>query len=173
MPAERFSFDDAPLPPEIVVDSSFIFEALIDEGDDAGRHAAARAFAQALRRAETMLVWSPLIWLEATQYWRKLYRRGALPVSDAETAADEAQNRARAFERAHSILRSFLRSFDTYEVQLGEDVLNLANLHAATYNLGSHDALVVAITSTTGVYDLAALDRDFRRVEHVRLWGVP
>jgi predicted nucleic acid-binding protein len=41
---------------------------------------------------------------------------------------------------------------------------------AATYDLGSHDALIVAVARLTEVPDVIALDRDFRRVDGLHLW---
>lgn len=168
MPATLRSFDDTPLPASTVVDSSFLFEALIDPRDGDDRHARCQKFAQALRDSGTTLVWSPLVFLEAPQCWRKLYRKGALPAEP--TSANDTIVQADAFADATAQLRRFLGGYETYEVLLTDDVLDLAARQAGQYNLKSHDSVSVAITSTAGVYDVVALDGKFRRVEHVTLW---
>ena len=120
------------------------------------------------RDSGTTLVWSPLVFLEAPQCWRKLYRKGALPAKP--TSANDTIVQADAFADATAQLRRFLGGYETYEVLLTDDVLDLAARQAGQYNLKSHDSVFVAITSTAGVYDVVALDGKFRRVEHVTLW---
>jgi hypothetical protein len=93
LPAVRHAFTDNPLPAIIVADSSFILEALIDSGQ--GRHAPARAFANRLIQVNCLLLYSLLLFLEAPQCWRRLYRRGILVPS--QRSIDPVTDRVNAF----------------------------------------------------------------------------
>lgn len=170
-PATLRTFEESPLPQTVVVDSSFVFEALIDPLEGDGRHEMCARFAQRLRRDGVTLVVSPLILLEAPQCWRRLHSKGALPLPGDSTAGPEQV--ARAFQAASARLTEFLRAFDRWEISLGEDLFGLAARHAGRYGLRSHDALIVALTSATGVYDVVTLDRDFDRVPTLTVWTEP
>ncbi len=98
-------------------------------------------------------------------------QKGALPLPSGRR--DERDRVGRAFRDASALLRRFLGGFDRWEIALGEDVLGLANLHAGRYDLKSHDALVVAIASTTGVYDVVTMDDDFEKVPTLTVWTEP
>jgi hypothetical protein len=89
LPAARRGFDDEALPPGIVVDSSFFFEALFDPGTPRNAHIACLRFADRLRTEQVTLLYSTLLFIEAPQAWRRLYRPGVLPTSqhvDSEVA---------------------------------------------------------------------------------------
>lgn len=162
------TFEDGPLPSTVVVDSSFVFEALIDARQGDGRHELCVAFAQRLRAGGVRLVVSPLLFLEAPQCWRRLLQKNALPLASA--GRYERDGIVRAFQDASALLREFLGEFDRWEIALSEDVLGLANVHAARYDLKSHDALVAAIASTTGVYEVVTMDADFEEVTPLTVW---
>jgi predicted nucleic acid-binding protein len=166
LPANRHSYSDNPLPSVVVVDSSFVFEALIDSGK--GRYIDARAFAERIRIANTILVYSSLIFLEAPQCWRRLYKGGALVPN--QRGLDEVSDRRNAFVEADRQLGTFLAAFNTRRVSVDRRIMKLGSEMAATYNLSSHDALVVAISWDTGIADIAALDDDFEAVDGIELW---
>ena len=166
MPANRHLFTENPLPSEIVVDSSFVFHALIEDGKT-GYHIPAHKFAERLRLANVTLIYSSLIFLEAPQCWRHLYKTGALVPS--QRGADLASDRANAFTEANTALQTFLSAFNRREVRVTKTLMQRATAHVAEFNLGSHDAIAIAI-SRAGIPDVAALDRDFRKVYGIELW---
>jgi len=49
-------------------------------------------------------------------------------------------------------------------------LLRLASTEVAKHNLRSHDAAIIAILRDTGITDLVAIDKDFRRVGNLQLW---
>jgi predicted nucleic acid-binding protein len=166
LPANRHSFTDNPLPTEIVVDSSFVFHALIEDGRS-GYHIPARGFAERLRVGNATLIYSSLIFLEAPQCWKRLYNTGVLVPS--QRGADLAGDRSSAFSEANAALQTFLSAFNRKEVRVTKSLMKSAAAHVAEFNLGSHDAIAIAI-SRTGVQDIAALDRGFKNVDGIELW---
>lgn len=166
MPAVRHAFSDDPLPSVIVADSSFIFHALFD--DRQGYHLPARRFAERLRQANTSLVYSSLIFLEAPQCWRRLYKRGLL--FPARGGIDITPNRLNAFAESDSALENFLAAFNQRQINISRALMRQASAMAARYDLQSHDALVVALARDIGVANLAAIDRGFRVVDGLELW---
>jgi predicted nucleic acid-binding protein len=166
LPANRHLFSDNPLPTEIVVDSSFLFHALIDDMRS-GCHAPARDFAERLRRENVTLVYSSLVYLEAPQCWKRLHALGALVPT--RRGADPVSDRTNAFAEADSALHTFLAAFNRREVPVTKNLIKSASIYVAEYNLGSHDAISIAI-SRSGVPDVAAIDRDFKRVDGIELW---
>jgi hypothetical protein len=119
LPAVRHAFTDNPLPAIIVADSSFIFEALIDSGQ--GRHASARAFANRLIQANWLLLYSLLLFLEAPQCWRRLYRRGILVPS--QRSIDPVMDRVNAFTEANTKLEQFLASFNCNRINVTRSLM--------------------------------------------------
>jgi predicted nucleic acid-binding protein len=166
LPANRHLFTDTPLPTEIVVDSSFVFHALIDDGRS-GFHIPARDFAERLRVANATLIYSSLIFLEAPQCWKRLYNARALVPS--LRGADLASDRSNAFTEANTALQMFLSAFNRKEVRVTKSLMKNATALVAEFNLGSHDAIAIAI-SRTGVPDVAAIDRGFKNVDGIELW---
>jgi len=75
-----------------------------------------------------------------------------------------------AFREANRRLSTFLATFKRRRVLIGQRLLQLASKMAATYDLSSHDALVVAISGSADIPDIAALDADFRSVDGIELW---
>ena len=155
-----------PLPPVIVADSSFIFDALIDAGQ--GRHVPARNFANRLIAANSLLVYSSLLFLEAPQCWRRLYQRGWLV--SKQKGLTPAADRRNAFLEANTSLEQFLASFNRHRVNITSSLMQSASDFAAYYELNSHDALVVAVLRDLGISNLAAIDRDFRPIDWLQLW---
>lgn len=166
MPANRHLFTDTPLPTEIVVDSSFVFHALIDDVRS-GYHVPARGFAERLRGADVTLIYSSLIFLEAPQCWKRLYNTGALIPS--QRGPNLASDRVNAFNEANTALQIFLSAFNRKEVRVTKNLMKSATALVAEFNLGSHDAIAIAI-SRAGVPDIAALDRGFKNVDGIELW---
>lgn len=68
-------------------------------------------------------------------------------------------------------LEDFLAQFPLVEIPLGTEVRLLAAQHLAQYNLGAHDAVHLASAQHAGVFDLASLDRGYRRVNGLFLWN--
>jgi predicted nucleic acid-binding protein len=166
MPANRHLFSDRPVPEHIVVDSSFVFHALIEDGH--GWHGPARQFAEVLQQNGTILIYSSLIFLEAPQCWRRLFNAKRLPV---QPGPDILTERKRAFDRANGALTRFLGRFGRYEVGITKPLIKIANSLVAQHGfLSSHDALCVAIAQDFRIPDIAALDRDFQKVPDIDLW---
>lgn len=131
MAATRRAFSERPLPSIIVADSSFFFDALIDDG--VGRHATAQAFAQSPIAANTQVVYSSLIYLEAPQCWKRLYRRGVL-VPAQRSLNDPIADRMSAFSEAEFSLRAFLNAFNGRELTITSELLSAASAIAAEYD---------------------------------------
>jgi predicted nucleic acid-binding protein len=168
MPANRHLFTETPLPQYIVADSSFIFHALIDDLRT-GFHVPARDFAEALRNANSILLYSSLVFLEAPQCWRRLYNKEALV--PRQRGMDQLTDRINAFNEANADLLGFLARFRKYEVRITKARMRAANAVVARYGfISSHDALAVAIAHELGITDLAALDADFKNVNGIELW---
>ena len=166
MPATRHRFTDSPLPRIIVADSSFIFEALIDSGQ--GRHIPARDFSERIRLANSLVIYSALLFLEAPQCWRRLYKRGVL--IPAQRGLDQTTDRMSAYNEADKKLEQFLAAFNCNQVSITRSLIQKALSFVASYDLTSHDALVVALLRDLGVSHLAAIDSDFRTVDPLHLW---
>lgn len=168
MPALRRSFDDDP-PALAVVDSSFIFESLIDARTGDGRHEACRAFATKMHAAGSVLLVSPLIYVEAPMAWRRLYNRGVL--GSSQLNLDVTADRVAAFREASRRLRRFIEQFEHYEIPFTRRLVDRATRLAAHHNLKAHDAFIAAIaTDRSPNVDLVGIDRDFRRVDGLTLW---
>lgn len=175
-------FSDAPLPDEIVVDSSFIFEALIDHRGTSRNpsfYHQCREFATRLFNQQVRLIYSPLLFLEAPRYWRRLYSSGDL-LSSAQLFSptqsvlpiDDSLQREWLFKEADNYLDDFLSLFfDTYVVRVTRPLLQRACEVAARYNLGSHDSLVVAIAYRVSVPDIVSIDSDFECPDDIYIWN--
>lgn len=85
-----------------------------------------------------------------------MYNTGALLPS--KRGADLANDRASAFTEANTALQTFLSAFNRKEVRVTKQLMKSATAQVAEFNLGSHDAIAVAI-SRSGVPNVAALDR--------------
>ena len=166
MPARRHAFTDSPLPSIIVVDSSFIFEALIDSGQ--GRYVATHDFAERLRATNARLVFSGLLFIEAPQCWRRLYRKGVLIPSQRST--DPVTDRLNAFAQADQSLQTFLAAFNSSQIRVSPRIIGTASRLVATYELQSHDAVVAAVAQEIKIRDIAATDQGFRRIDDIELW---
>jgi predicted nucleic acid-binding protein len=166
LPANRHSFNEDRLPEQIIVDSSFLFDAVMET--DQGRHEPALGFAQRLRASNCVLVYSSLIFIEAPQCWRRMYARGLLVPN--QQGHDVVSDRINAFNKADNLLNELLASFRRRRVAISGRLMSAASRLVAMLNLKAHDALVVAIAHEIGVPDIASFDRDFRRVDGVELW---
>ena len=170
MVATRRAFDDGPLPSQIVVDSSFIFEALIDSQVGDGRHLGCRRFLRRLAENDTLLVYSELVYVEAPQCWRRLWRRGVLEDRVPNVRPIE-ERRSGAFVAATSRLRRLLESSRGFAAPLGPELADIAANVSGYYNLGAQDAYLVALSEFLHIPDLVTLDRDFRRVDGLVVWS--
>jgi hypothetical protein len=106
MPALLHDFDELPLPDVALVDSSFLFQVLIDSLTDDGRHQQCAASENALRTNQTALIYSPLIHIEATQCWKRLFGNGTLAPTIG--TLNEATGRMIAFQEASALSDQFL-----------------------------------------------------------------
>jgi predicted nucleic acid-binding protein len=114
-------------------------------------------------------VYLSLIFIEAPQCWRRLYNSGALIPS--HRASDPRSDRINAFAEANAALDAFVAGFTNFEVQITRALIDSANLLVAEFGfLSSHDALAVAISRDLQISDIAALDRDFKKVDRIELW---
>jgi predicted nucleic acid-binding protein len=119
---------------------------------------------------DTRLIFTPLIFVEAPQCWRRLDALGALPSHISVIGLSEDVLRDRAFRLAERALDRFLAAFNRQQIALTRALARIASQAVAKYNLGSHDAVVIAVSRYTHVAHIAALDRDFRRVDGIELW---
>jgi predicted nucleic acid-binding protein len=163
LPARRHSFFEDPLPDVGVFDSSFVFDAAIDTGEI--QHDAGQQFAQRLRRHKTLPVYSSLLFIEAPQCWRRLFRRGILSRTPTSIA-----DRIEAFGVADKLLADFLSAFGCQEIAITKTFMSAASRLVAHHDLSAHDALVVAVAQELSVSHIASFDRDFRRLEGIDLW---
>lgn len=166
MAAKRHLFTDDPLPSVIVLDSSLVFEALIDSGS--GRHQPARSFCRRLQTENTPVIYSSLMFLEAPQCWKRFYRRGALVPK--QPSFDPVLNRENAFREADLELERFLSNFNRQRINITRDLMRLGSKIAARYGMDSHDALVVALLEEFGLSDLGVIDDHFLKIDHLELW---
>ena len=74
------------------------------------------------------------------------------------------------FAEADLALQTFLASYNTQRMVVTRRLLRLASTEVAKHNLRSHDAAIIAILRDTGITDLVAIDKDFRRVDNLELW---
>lgn len=86
-----------------------------------------------------------------------------------QRGADLASDKASAFTEANAALQTFLSAFNRREVRVTKNLIKSATAHVVEFNLGSHDAIAIAI-SRAGVPDVAALDRGFKKVNGIELW---
>lgn len=82
----------------MVADSLFLSEALFASRAPGSRYREANEFATGLRKDGVIVLYSPLVFLEATQFWRRLYRRRVLGASG--DPVDERSRRRRAVSEA-------------------------------------------------------------------------
>lgn len=127
-----------------------------------------RDFAERLRVANTRLLVSGLLFIEAPQCWRRLYRRGLLVPS--QRGIDLISDRLNAFAEANRALQTFLAAFNISQIRATVRIIATASRLVATFELSSHDAVVLAIAEDTKISDIAATDRDFRKADNIELW---
>jgi predicted nucleic acid-binding protein len=113
-------------------------------------------------------LYSSLLFLEAPQCWRRLFKRGLL--IPTQKGIDLAADRMNAFSEANTKLDQFLAAFNRHRVDIRRPTMHRASAFAASYDLNSHDALVVAVLRDFGVSHLVAIDTDFRQVDPLELW---
>jgi hypothetical protein len=75
-----------------------------------------------------------------------------------------------AFTEANAKLEQFLAAFNRHRVNITQSLMQSASAFAASYDLNSHDALIVAVLRDFSVSSLVAIDRDFRPVAPLQLW---
>lgn len=166
--ARQHLFSEEP-PGAVVVDTSYIIEALFEGGMF---HEECAAFANELLVRNVILIYSPLLFLETPQAWRRLWKRGLLPPPiPGSLWVDDPSIRKQMFENADRVLNNFLELFEVYEVRLTKRLLIRTRDTTAQYDLGSHDSLVVATALNIGVSDIVAIDEHFLSVENVDVWN--
>jgi predicted nucleic acid-binding protein len=163
LPARRHSFFEDSLPDVVVCDSSFVFDAAVNTGEI--QHEAGQQFAQRLRRHHALLVYSSLLFIEAAQCWRRLFRKGIFG-----RMRPSIEDRIEAFGFADKLLTDFLNAFGCQEIAITKPLMAAASRLVAHHDLSAHDALVVAVAQELGVTHIASFDRDFRRLDGIELW---
>ena len=97
-----------------------------------------------------------------------MFKRGLL--IPKHRGIDRAADRMNAFTEADTKLEQFWAAFNPHRVDITRSLMRSGSAFAASYDLNSHDALVVAILSDLGVPNLVAMDKDFRPVDPLELW---
>jgi predicted nucleic acid-binding protein len=170
--ATERAFTDPP-PARLYLDTDILIAYLVSTEP---HHARCREFLGRLVQARSTAVYvSSLSWLEFTHViTREGFRTGL---------AAELQQRFRLHRWAEPLVRqryvqALLRNFEDLleafvwsEVSLTPQIRVTATQYVAQYNLGSQDAVHLASATETGVFDIASLDRGFRRVDGIDLWN--
>ena len=146
--------------------------------DDEDFHSECLNFARRLQSAGSGLVYSNLLRLEFWQAWRRATARRGLPsysISEPDWQPPASPSRTDVYQIGDRFLRDFLRNYNVWEISIGSRLLDGALQLMGRYNLKSHDACVAALAFQSGFTDIVSLDRDFRRLDGVRLWnnGIP
>lgn len=167
-------FDEEPLPEAVVLDSDFVISVLHENEEF---HEECRRFGR-LFDANVPIVYSNLLRVDFWQGWRRAVNARGLPADLASRPMlmdDPVAQRERWYKHGDEYLKTLLSLFDRYEVRIGTRLLDRALSLMARYNLKSHDACLAAIAFHTDVVDLVSLDKDFLRVDGLRLWnnGIP
>jgi hypothetical protein len=139
---------------------------LIDSGQ--GRHVPTRAFCDRLQAENTQVIYSSLMFLEAPQCWKKLYKKGAL--APKQSCLDPTLDRQQAFSEADAALEGFLSAFNCQRVNITRSLMRSGSAMAALYGLNSHDALVMALLQEFHLTHLAVIDDDFWDIDYLELW---
>lgn len=171
MVASERRFEERPLPSAVVLDTSFVINVL-HEGEDV--HAGCLRFAERLRTADCIVVYSNLLRMEFWHGWARAVRLRGVPaklLQEPMLMPDEASERTRGFAVGDKYLKDFLALFRRYEIRIGARLLDRALDIMSNYNLTSHDACVVAIAGYTDTPDIVSLDSKFRRVDGIQLWN--
>lgn len=109
-----------------------------------------------------------MLFIEAPQCWKRLYRKGVLVPSQRST--DPITDRLNAFAQADQSLQMFLAAFNTSQIRVSPRIIGTASRLVATYELQSHDAVVAAVAQEIKIRDIAATDQGFRRIDDIELW---
>ena len=88
-------------------------------------------------------MFSGLLFIEAPQCWKRLYRKGVLVPS--QRSMDPVTDRLNAFAQADQSLQTFLAAFNTSQIRVSPRIIGTASRLVATYELQSHDAVVAAV----------------------------
>lgn len=160
-------FDEEPPPRAVVLDSDFVINVLHENEDF---HSECLAFAGKLASHGTRVVCTPLLRLEFWQGWRRAIRLRGLP-SGLSTLVGGDSEAERLFRVGDAYLKQFLDLFGKFEAPLDGDLLDEALKLAARLNLRSHDPCIAALSAYTQVGDVVSLDKDFLRVDGLRLWN--
>ena len=115
-----------------------------------------------------LLIVSSLLYIEAPQCWRRLYKRRV--ISPNEVGGNVAADRVAAFRKADAALDTFLSGFECREATITKGLMQAASDMVARFDLNAHDALVAALARDLAISHIASLDRDFRRIDGIELW---
>ncbi len=88
----------------------------------------------------------------------------------AQRSLDLATDRMNASAEANAKLEQFLAAFNRHRVNITQSLMQSASKFVASYDLNSHDALIVAVLRDLSISGLVAFDRDFRPVAPLELW---
>jgi predicted nucleic acid-binding protein len=165
-----FSFEDAtvPLPERIILDTSFVFEALV-EGQRL--HDACQDYLVRLARNETALIFSAFLEIElqeASFRYALIDRHGA-------KAWRSMRNDGRARPRAGRFMQSVSDAWQEVLRYVPHRVVPISDVRGqvaalmSSYGLGSYDAIHAATALHSGVNRLLAIDAGFGNVPANRL----
>lgn len=160
---------------DLYVDSSLLTAATL-----AGTHhsQAAAVFFDQLLQPPVRLYFSHLVRYEFLRALERLATSRTLlaPEVRAVHALDEwdsAHVRQRWFEFGMQQLDEFVSSIgEVFELPIDQTLYRSALEIMSTYRLNSYDALHVATALRVGLVDFASCDRDFERVEAMRVYYV-
>jgi len=170
-PAEERLLSEGP-PRRLFLDTSFVVATLVAREP---RHEECLSFAETLQDAGTVIVYSTLLRLEHLNAWRKLLKDSLLPPEPGPQLRLELNvpkdDRIHWLRVADILLDQFLAQFPRTEIRLGRRVVSMAIELVGRFDLQSYDAVHLASAFHAGCTDIASLDKDFRRVDGIRLWN--
>jgi predicted nucleic acid-binding protein len=170
-PANQHLFDEEPLPAAVVLDSDFVISVLHENEEF---HERCVAFASRIRNSSVPVIHTSLLRVDFWNGWRQAVRRRGLPpelTEQIDENTDEQSRREAVFRRGDQLLRDFLSGFNTYILDLSEELLDAALMLIARYNLRPHDGCLAATAYRSGLNVIVSLDADFLKVDGLELWN--
>jgi predicted nucleic acid-binding protein len=169
LPRGVFSFQDSrtPTPFSVVVDTSFVVEALLASQP---LHSACADYLAQLAGAGAELVFSRLMIVELRETVFQLALKERHPKDWKRFRHDGRARRraARLMEEANSAWGEVLESFVWTEVEVG-DVVPRIDRFMSSHGLASYDAVHAATAEATGVSRIVTIDAGFAAVPESEL----
>jgi predicted nucleic acid-binding protein len=172
MPATERLFDE-PLPTELYLDTDILIAHL---NDSDLHHVRTVPFLERIAQNSATVVYiSSFSWVEFIHVVVRERFRTSLPLETRQRLRisrwDEPlvrQAYLQAFVRA---LDELLAQFRYVEIELTSDIRATALHYVAQFNLGGQDAVHLASSTRTGVFDFTSFDEAFRKVDGLTLWN--